>query len=39
MLVPVRVPHSNAFLDFNGDFTAGTVLFALIDKTVIIVLL
>lgn len=22
MLVPVRVPHSNAFLDFNGDFTA-----------------
>lgn len=25
-LAPVKVPHSNAFLDLSGDFTAGTVL-------------
>lgn len=23
-LTPVKVPHSNAFLDLSGDFTAGT---------------
>lgn len=23
-LAPVKVPHSNAFLDLSGDFTAGT---------------